>query len=140
MSDALSQLLRSLQPVRHPGVYAFVSAPTDAALDALEPLATFREAEGLTLIVDEARARRARLPVLFRAAWITLEVASDLHAVGLTAAISSELARAGIACNLVAAAHHDHLFVPEASADLALATLQALQRRHRRDDEDPAVT
>ena len=47
--------------------------------------------------------------------------------VGLTAAVAVALADAGIACNVVAAVHHDHLFVPVESADAALAALRALQ-------------
>jgi len=54
-------------------------------------------------------------------------VASDLNDVGLTAAVAAALADAGIACNVVAAVHHDHLFVPVEAADAALATLRALQ-------------
>jgi hypothetical protein len=51
LADAPVPLLRALNPRHHPGVYAFVSAPESADLAALRPLATFRESEGLTLIV-----------------------------------------------------------------------------------------
>ena len=63
----------------------------------------------------------------FRSAWITLRVHSDLAAVGLTAAFARALADAGIACNVVAGVHHDHLFVPADRAGDALAALRALQ-------------
>lgn len=56
---------------------------------------------------------------------------SALDGVGLTAAFSSELAGAGISCNVVAGYHHDHLFVPEADAERALAVLRGLSARHR---------
>jgi uncharacterized protein len=69
------------------------------------------------------------LTILFRAAWITLTVHSDLAAAGLTAAVSSALFEQGISCNVVAAAHHDHLFVPENCAEEALAVLKALSDR-----------
>ncbi len=52
------------------------------------------------------------MPILFRSAWITLTVHSDLQAVGLTAAFAAALAQADIPCNVVAGAYHDHLFVP----------------------------
>ena len=125
--SSLTQLLHSLKPERRPGVYAFVigSAGSDIAL--LRPIASFREAEGITLIVEEAQALTAGLRVRFRAAWLVLNVTSDLHDVGLTAAVSTTLADAGIACNVVAAVHHDHLFVPVESAAAALAALRALQ-------------
>lgn len=127
MDTVLASLLRTLQPRRNPGTYAFVSVPSSTNTTALEPIASFREREGLTLIVEEQHARAAGLTILFRAAWLTLDVLSELSATGLTAAVASALADAGIACNVVAAAHHDHLFVPVESADSALAVLQALQ-------------
>jgi uncharacterized protein len=59
---------------------------------------------------------------------ITLTVHSSLEAVGLTAALSARLAREGIGANVVAAFHHDHIFVPSADAESALTALKALQR------------
>jgi uncharacterized protein len=122
-----AHLLRSLRPERQPGVYAFVLAPAGVDIAALQPIATFREAEGTTLIVDEAQARAAGLPVRFRAAWLVLTVSSDLHDLGLTAAVASALAEAGIALHVVGEVAHDHLFVPVESADAALAALHELQ-------------
>jgi len=127
-SAALGSLLSKLEPRRQPGVYAFVSVPPGADFAALHPLALFHEPEGVTLIIDEDRAGCASWPVRMRAAWLTLTVQSDLQAVGLTAAVATALAGAGIACNVVAAVHHDHLFVPVEHADAALAALAALQR------------
>jgi len=124
----LDRLLRTLNPQRQPGVYVFVVAPQGCDLAALQPIAAFREPEGTTLIVEEARARAAGLSERYRAAWLTLTVQSDLQDVGLTAAVATTLAQAGIACNVVAAVHHDHLFVPADAADAALAALAALQR------------
>lgn len=129
----LKRLLGTLQPRRNAGVYAFVTVPGDFDAAALQPLASFREREATTLIVEESRARTAGLPIVFRAAWVTLDVHSDLAAVGLTAAVASALADAGIACNVIAAAHHDHLFVPLDAADAALAALSALQQRAAHD-------
>ncbi len=127
LSD-LTELLRSMEPVKNEGVYVFASLPAGSDMGALEPVATMRETEGWTVIVAEAQASAAGLPVLFRATWITLNVHSDLQAVGLTAAFSTALARARISCNVVAGAYHDHLFVPVESGDRALATLKALQQ------------
>jgi hypothetical protein len=125
----LSALLRTMHPVKNDGVYVFVSLPFDFDVGALMPVATFREQEGLTVIIEESRAREADLTVLFRAAWITLNVHSDLQAVGLTAAFASALAQAGIGCNVVAGAFHDHIFVAVESAESALAALRELQAR-----------
>jgi hypothetical protein len=124
----LHELLRTLTPVRQAGEYTFVTAPAGVDVAALDALASFRETEGTTLVVEVARAQAAGLTIGFRAAWLTLRVDSQLHDVGLTAAVATALARAGIACNVMAALHHDHLFVPIESADAALAVLRVLQR------------
>lgn len=89
--------------------------------------ATFREAEGLTVVVDEETAARRGWPVLFRAAWITLTVHSDL-----TAAFARALGAAGISCNVMAAAYHDHIFVPVDDGPRARDVLVALQRNAMR--------
>jgi hypothetical protein len=129
MPRAVQSLLRTLQPLRHPGVvvYALVPAGFDAA--ALQPIATVHEPEGLTLVLDEERAQAAGLDVRGRMAWITLQVDSLLGDVGLTAAVAGALARANIPCNVIAAVHHDHVFVPIENADAAMAALCALQDR-----------
>jgi hypothetical protein len=126
---SLPQLLRQLEPVRNAGVFVYSSVPTGFVPDGIAAVAPFREDEGLTLIVTEAEAYGAGLPVLFRACWITLRVHSDLQAVGLTAAVARALTDAGISCNVVAAAHHDHVFVPYERGDDALDCLRALQQR-----------
>ena len=128
----LAQLLASMRPVLNAGVYVFASLPPGSDAAALDPLATFREREGLTVIIDEPRALAAKLTVLFRAAWITLSVHSDLQAVGLTAAVATALTQANISCNVVAAAFHDHLFVPLESAQAALDALLVLQGESRK--------
>jgi uncharacterized protein len=129
----LEQLLASMQPELNDGAYIFSSVQPDRDVSRLAPVATFREREGLTIIIDEQTALREGLPVLFRAAWITLTVHSDLEAVGLTAAVAEALTRASISCNVVAAAFHDHIFVPVERAADALAQLAGLQAKALRD-------
>jgi hypothetical protein len=125
----LAALLGSLEPVLNDGVYVYCVVPHDTDIGDLSPVATVREPEGLTLILREEEARHARLPALFRAAWITLTVHSGLGAVGLTAAFSGALGRAGISCNVVAGAAHDHVFVPVDHAARALDVLRRLQQQ-----------
>lgn len=123
----LNMLLASMSPERQPGVYIYATVPFAYDLGNIVPLATFREREGLTIIVEEGAASRAGIRPLFRAAWITLTVHSDLQAVGLTAAFATALGKANVSCNVVAAAYHDHIFVPIESADAAMVALQELQ-------------
>ncbi len=124
----LAEILRSMRPVKNEGVFVFASLPVGTGPAFLQPIATMRETEGLTVVVEETQAIKANLPVLFRAAWITLNVHSDLQAVGLTAAFATALSNANISCNVIAGAFHDHLFVPIESGDEALAVLRALQQ------------
>lgn len=124
----LDRLLAGMRPSLQPGRYAFTTLPPGQAIDPASIVASIREAEGLSVVVTETNALALGLPIAFTAAWITLEVHSDLAAVGLTAAFSQALAKAGIGCNVIAGTVHDHLFVPAALAADAMAVLQALQR------------
>lgn len=129
----LNLLLASMEPVLNPVEVAYVTfargedCPFDLSSDAI--IGTFREAEGLTVIVSLEAALAAGVPIVLRAAWITLTVHSALEAVGLTAAFAKALGDAGISCNVVAAAYHDHIFVPSEAAGPAMAALRRLQQQ-----------
>jgi hypothetical protein len=120
----LQQLLHSLNPVLNPGIYVYCSIPNGTEVPAIPSLGQFREAEGMSLILAEGVALEAGLKILFRAEWISLNVHSDLSAVGLTAAVSTALAARQIPCNVVAGALHDHLFVPIEKVEEAMNSLQ----------------
>lgn len=121
----LEVLLSRLTPVLVAGEFVFVSVPDAQSHPRLDPLATVVEPEGLTLVLTREQADEAGFPYDFVAAWITLRVHSSLHAVGLTAAVSTALAGNGISCNVIAGFHHDHLLVPHERADEALAILSS---------------
>lgn len=120
----LGRLLGGMRPELQHGTYLFCTLAGDSIPDGLLPLATFREAEGLTLLLRQEEAERHGLAGTFPCAWITLTVHSDLAAVGFLAAVASALAAEGIPCNAIAAYHHDHLFVPVAMAERAMVTLE----------------
>lgn len=124
----LDALLRTMEPALNPGVYAYCVVSPDTDPTPWRPVVTVVEREGLTLVLLEEQALALGLRVLFRAAWITLTVHSDLQAVGLTAAFAGALGRAGVSCNVVAGAYHDHVFVPAEQASLAMDALRALQQ------------
>lgn len=128
--DDLHQLLAGMEPELRDGEFVFCTVANGNIVDLarLDPLGIFREAEGLTLILRRETAKQEGLAGAALMRLITLTVHSSLEAVGLTAAFSARLAREGIAANVVAAFHHDHIFVPAADADRALAALKALQR------------
>ncbi|HSM82888.1 MAG TPA: ACT domain-containing protein [Nodosilinea sp.] len=123
----LSQLLTTMRPLRQPEEYVFCCLPPQANCPPdLTPVGQFREAEGLTLMLPRPQADGAGLPYTAVFAMITLTVHSSLEAVGFLAAIAAQLARHGISVNPVSAVYHDHLFVPVAQAERALALLQEL--------------
>ena len=124
----LDQMLAQLRPRRHPGGYVFTMVPGTPP-PGTRPVMTFAEDEGLTLVLRQDEADAAGLPYDLVTAWITLSVHSALDGVGLTAAVSAALAGAGISCNVVAAARHDHLFVPAAAAGEAIRLLTELSAR-----------
>ena len=124
----LDQMLSALRPELRPGRYVFTTPEKPLPLTS-QPIMTFAEDEGCTAILAAEEADKLGLPYELVLAWITLQVNSALDGVGLTAAVSAVLADAGIACNIVAAARHDHLFVPVSSADEALQLLRALSRK-----------
>ncbi|MFC8276581.1 ACT domain-containing protein [Streptomyces sp. NPDC057271] len=127
----LTRLVAGMRPELNPGRYVFttVDGPAPAGVD---PIATVAESEGLTLVVRQEEADDAGLAYDYVAAWITLRIHSALDAVGLTAAVSRELARAGLSCNVVAGFHHDHLFVEHTRSEEALAVLKDLAEHPNR--------
>ena len=108
----LARLLQSMTPQLNPGQFVFCCVPDEHDCNALQPVASMREPEGLSLVLTREIADAHGLHYDYVAAWITLEVHSSLAAVGLTASFSAALAQAGISCNVVAGFHHDHIFVP----------------------------
>ena len=126
----LQGMLAGMQPELHSEAYRFLSVPLeDAKADWIgEPFALIRESEGATIVaavhdpVEDA-------PLFAR---ITLMVHSALEGVGLTATVSSALADAGVACNIVAGFYHDHLFVPWDRRLEALSILRQLSKDARR--------
>lgn len=122
----LRVLLSNLRPELRPGRYVYATVPDGVLPDAVAPVVTVRETEGLTLVLPEAEAAAAGLPYTYAAGWVTLRVHSALEAVGLTAAVSLALTDAGISCNVVAGFHHDHLFVPYERAAEAVTVLERL--------------
>ena len=131
--DDLQQLLISLDPALGKEVYVFVTLPGGRLGESatLDPVATVREDEGLSLIVPSVRAQQAGLAFTGTYRRLTLRVLSSLSAVGLSAAVSSALAKQGISANIVAGFHHDHIFVPSHRARDAQAALRELSNEAR---------
>jgi uncharacterized protein len=115
---------RELKPALSPEPYVFATA--EAPPYGVVMFAAILEDEGLTLVLTRADAERVGLEYSYLAARITLGVNSELDEVGLTAAVSRVLADAGISCNVIAAAAHDHLFVPWERGEEAMGLLREM--------------
>lgn len=108
----LERLLAALDPALDTVEYGF---EVDAGPPPGDAFALIREAEGVTVVRPGRGWAR-----------ITLQVHSSLAAVGLTARVAAALAERGIAANMIAGFHHDHVFVPWDRRGEALSALQAL--------------
>lgn len=124
----LATLIAGMAPVADPVDYVFATVAHGAVEIPATAIMMFREDEAVTLVLPASDTPDAGLPRFRR---ITMSIASDLEAVGFTAAFSRALTEAGISANVVAAAHHDHVFVPVADVERALAALRALSNAAR---------
>jgi hypothetical protein len=122
-------MVRAMRPERVPAAFAFVSMTAEAAAPLMSRArGVFVEEEGVSLLLPVAEDASDAM------AQITLQVHSALDGVGLTAAVAGALAAEGIPCNMIAATHHDHVFVPVALAERAVAVLEA--RAGQTDEDD----
>ena len=124
-------MISGMAPELVAGEVVFASLAPDAASQAwADARAVVREAEGVTLVLPASHALAPRDAIAMRQ--ITLNVHSALDGVGLTAAVAEALAQEGIPCNVLAGFHHDHVFVPSAQAERAVAVLAARAASARR--------
>ena len=131
----LGKLLATMEPALDAEEYVFCIA---AEIPPVDAICIFREDDGFTLIVPRAQAEREGLSFTYPCRRIVPHVQSDLNAIGFLAALATELARAGIGVNPVAAYTQDHLFVATELADRALACLRELAERARAGDWSPS--
>jgi uncharacterized protein len=124
----LKKLIATMTPILSNENYVFCSIKSQHwdKVNVIKPLGFFKEAEGYTLIVETATALQWDLKYAAEFKKITLEVHSSLHAVGLTAAVSTQLTSFGISANIVAGFYHDHIFVPLGTEKTAIDCLRQL--------------
>lgn len=122
----LDTLLKTMRPKLNAGDFVFCTTKDLTLIDLRDVVMIFKEEEGFTIIINREIADKLKLSYSFVASWITLTVHSSLEAVGLTAAFSRALADQGISCNVVAAYHHDHIFISKKDADNAMRVLNKL--------------
>jgi uncharacterized protein len=124
-------LIKNMQPQLHKGTYVFCTVP-EIGIEILQNcIMIFKEEEGFTLILDKQYADKVAIQYQYVAAWITLKVNSSLEATGFTAAFSVALSDKGISCNVVAAYHHDHIFVALNDGEKAMNALKNLSNKFK---------
>ena len=107
----------------------FISLSPDSSQPHLaHARAMIRENVGITLVITQDYADAADLVYDGVYRQISLAVASDLEAVGLTAAFASALAEQNIPANVLAGYFHDHILVPHQLAEQAQQCLIELAR------------
>jgi hypothetical protein len=121
----LTSFFAALRIERRPGTYTYVAVDETAMGAGVDAL--IREAEGVTAVVTVDEGRTRGWVVGIELVWLTVAVETSLDAVGITAALSGALAEQGIAANVLAALHHDHVLVPVAEAERAVAILEGLR-------------
>ena len=127
--EDLSNLLNNLQPNLLNEDYVFITLE-DYSFDffnLLDPIATFKEKEGLTLVITEERAKQENFEYNSVFKCISLGAHSSLTSVGLIATISKLLSKKGISCNVFSGYFHDHLFVQKLLSKKALELLKSIK-------------
>ena len=117
--------LKDLNPVLLEDEYVFCTFLSSIYGDhsKLNPIASFNEKEGLTLVVKKEIAKFNNLEFKGTFKCISLNLISSLTSVGLTALISKALADNEISANIYAGYYHDHIFVPLEKANDAFKLL-----------------
>ena len=97
----------------------------------VEPIGTFQEKEGITIIIKEEDIVKLSTINGFefsdsKFSRITCCVHSSLDSIGLTAFISNAFTEQEISCNVVAGYYHDHFFVPYDRAEDAMNVLKQI--------------
>lgn len=125
----LEVLLKSMKPELQQGEFVFCSVDLEVFRSLeIEPRCIFWEIEGVTLILPKEEADTLSLKYRYVSRMITLNIHSNLEAVGFLAAITSKLASHGMSVNPVSAYYHDHLFVASKHAEKAMELLQVFSQ------------
>ena len=113
------EMISGMTPDVRPGIFVFVTAVDPALVASLssQAISTFKEEEGMSMLFPVELAEKSMLNVDHPMRCITPNVYSSLEGVGLTEAVSTALGDNAIPCNMVAAFHHDHVFVPSDMCD-----------------------
>ncbi len=128
---SLQDVLQSIDPSLSSETYVYVGVPTQSLLKVLgyEPIAFFRENEGITLLMRKEDADNNFLKYDGEYCKITLDVPFSEASTGLTAIVSSALAKAGIDIKPIQTVYNSYIMINKDDAHTALEIMQALQTK-----------
>ena len=127
MQTDLSEVLKALTVSCDDVSYGFVSVENTQFKFEEGMLGTFQEKEGVTIIATNEYLAKNGLQSEALFAKLTVDVETSLQMVGLTAVLSTTLAKNGISANVVAGYFHDYIFVQYDLRQKALETLNSLK-------------
>ena len=128
----LQTLLQNMVPILHDAEYGYGILPREASVpSSLHWFALIREDEGISVVATIKELETHAIEHTQGWARISLEIHSDLAAVGLTAAIANALTSAKISANVVAGFYHDHVFVQWARRHDAIVALRAISQQSK---------
>ena len=124
----LKKILESIDPYLVDESFIFMT--TDQSLSSisntLNPIASFKENEGLSIVITQATADKNAITYDSVFSCISLGVHSSLESYGLISTISRELTQNNISTNVFSGYYHDHIFVQSEKADKALKIISKI--------------
>ena len=124
----LKKILESIDPYLVDESFIFMT--TDQSLSSisntLNPIASFKEKEGLSIVITQATADKNAITYDSVFSCISLGVHSSLESYGLISTISRELTQNNISTNVFSGYYHDHIFVQSEKADKALEIISKI--------------
>ena len=124
----LKKILESIDPYLVDESFIFMT--TDESLSSisntLNPIASFKENEGLSIVITQATADKNAITYDSVFSCISLGVHSSLESYGLISTISRELTKNNISTNIFSGYYHDHIFVQRDKAHEALEIISKI--------------
>lgn len=129
--SSLQKILQQLNPALTSKTYVFVALTNQSLLKVLgyDPVAFYKEAEGITLILRKEEADNNMLHYDKELCRIVFNAPHHFECTGFNAIISSALAKAGIGTTPIKTIYKRSILVDKEDAHTALEILQALQNK-----------